>query len=92
MSELLKTTKKIITASSILAIMILICFYLMFVLLDILRIFFIKKKVSINSLKWNKVLLRKNYRSDGEGKTKNPKLIRKKTVGITSSDHDDSNF
>ena len=89
MSESLKTTKKIISTASILAIFILICFYLMFVLLDILRIYWIKSKVSIKSLKWNKVLLRKNYSSDGKEKINKLKLTRKNTVGITNSDHDE---
>ena len=61
----------------------------MFVLLDILRIYWIKSKVSIKSLKWNKVLLRKNYSSDGKEKINKLKLTRKNTVGITNSDHDE---
>jgi predicted PurR-regulated permease PerM len=61
MSESLKTTKNVISTASIIAICVLVCFYLIFLLLDLHRIFFIKNKVSIKTQKWNHRILHQNY-------------------------------
>jgi hypothetical protein len=79
MSESLKINKKIISTASIIAICVLVCLFLMFVVLDLLRIFWIKNKVSIKSLKWNKRLLHQNYNL----KNKKNKTNRLNPVGIT---------
>ena len=54
MSESLKTAKKFISTATIIAICVLVCLFLMFVVLDLLRIFWIKTKVSVSSPNWNK--------------------------------------
>ena len=55
MSESLKITKKVISTASIIAICVLVCFYLIVILSDLHRIFFIKRNnVSIKNYYWNK--------------------------------------
>ena len=83
MSESLKTTKNVISTASIIAICVLVCFYLIFLLLDLHRIFFIKNKVSIKTQKWNHRILHQNY----ELKSKKLKSNRKNAVGITYLDY-----
>ena len=76
-NESLKITKQVISIASIIAICFLVCFYLMIVLLDILRIFWIKNKVSIKKLKWNKRNLQQNYNMN-DGMKRNKKIRKNK--------------
>ena len=78
-----KIRKIIVKATTIIAICVLVCFYLIFLLMDLHRIFFIKKKVITNSLKWNHRILRQNYNL----KNKKNNSKRKNAVGITYLDY-----
>ena len=61
MSESLKLNKKLASISSVLAILFIVTFYLVFIILDCSKLCLKTEKISIKDEKWNNKLLRKTY-------------------------------